>query len=374
MTEWHGFCDRLRDLGDGIVDMPGVDTEQDVVNGQRHLLGLLAGALQESVEFSDREVPSIYRHNSDTGQWGAPGPDNTYWRAKIEPSGTYRLDGKVPGGRPFLVQLPEGEMHLGQYGSHGEITSEELSIEADGSFELIISAEPHDGDWLRIDGEADHVSIREYFLDWNVEPGWFVIERLDRIDTFPTSPTPPAFFSQLDRAITWTEKAFTFWPNWIQSLRLGSPLNEATSPRSVPGSADNIAYGGIQFELAPDEALVIDLETPEAKYWSFALYDLLWYESPMFGQRQTSLNKEQVATADGRCRIVVAHQDPGWPNWLDTTGLRRGSVAYRYVWAETKPTPVAEVVQFTEIRVDGDPQHRIEQLTNRRLATQRRFR
>ena len=96
---------------------------------------------------------------------GAPSPDNTYWRAKIEPSGTYRLDGKVPSGRPFLVQLPEGEMHLGQYGSHGEITSEELSIAADGSFELIISAEPHDGDWLRIDGEADHVSIREYFLD-----------------------------------------------------------------------------------------------------------------------------------------------------------------------------------------------------------------
>ena len=201
-----------------------------------------------------------------------------------------------------------------------------------------------------------------------------MIERLDRIDAVPTSPTPAVFFSQLDRAITWTEKAFTFWPDWIQSLRLGSPLNEATSPQSVPGSTDNIAYGGIQFELAPDEALVIDLETPEAKYWSFALYDLLWYESPMFGQRQTSLNKEQVETADGRCRIVVAHQDPGWTNWLDTTGLQCGSVAYRYVWAETKPTPVAEVVQFAEICVDGDPRHRIEQLANRRLATQRRFR
>ena len=118
MTDWHEFCDRLRDLGDGIGHMPGVETEQDVINGYRHLLGLLRGALTESIEFSDRNTPSIYRHNSDTAQWGAPGPDNTYWRAKIESSGTYRLQGKVPGERPFIIQLPEGEMHLGQYGSH----------------------------------------------------------------------------------------------------------------------------------------------------------------------------------------------------------------------------------------------------------------
>ena len=165
MTDWHDFCDRLRDLGDGIVDMPGVRSEQDVVNGYRHLLLLLSGAIQESVAHSDRSSPSIYRHNTDAAQWGAPNTDNTYWRAKIDPAGTYVLRGRVPDQRPFLVQLPEGEMHLQQYGSAGEITSDDLHIEPDGSFELVVSAESHEGNWLGIEGPCDHVSIREYFLD-----------------------------------------------------------------------------------------------------------------------------------------------------------------------------------------------------------------
>ena len=28
MTDWHEFYDRLRDLGDGIGDMPGFETER----------------------------------------------------------------------------------------------------------------------------------------------------------------------------------------------------------------------------------------------------------------------------------------------------------------------------------------------------------
>ena len=37
--------------------------------------------------------------------------------------------------------------------------------------------------------------------------------------------------------------------------------------------------------------------------------------------------------ADGRVRVVVAHVDPGVPNWLDTEGRPIGMVVYRYVGA-----------------------------------------
>jgi hypothetical protein len=33
--------------------------------------------------------------------------------------------------------------------------------------------------------------------------------------------------------------------------------------------------------------------------------------------------------SDGKVRIVMAHKDPGFHNWLDTQGLDQGSVANR---------------------------------------------
>ena len=43
--------------------------------------------------------------------------------------------------------------------------------------------------------------------------------------------------------------------------------------------------------------------------------------------------------ADGKVRLVVAHTDPGVPNWLDTEGQPIGMAVYRYVGARTKPVP-----------------------------------
>ena len=34
---------------------------------------------------------------------------------------------------------------------------------------------------------------------------------------------------------------------------------------------------------------------------------------------------------DGRARFVIAHRDPGMPNWLDTAGHCRGTVGVRWV-------------------------------------------
>ena len=72
--------------------------------------------------------------------------------------------------------------------------------------------------------------------------------------------------------------------------------------------------------------------------------------------------------------MVVAHADPGYANWIDTTGITQGSIAYRYVWAETKPTPRVEVVKFEDVAIAGDSEQRARQLADRVAATQRRFR
>jgi hypothetical protein len=61
---------------------------------------------------------------------------------------------------------------------------------------------------------------------------------------------------------------------------------------------------------------------------------------------RVALNRAQsVAEPDGTVRIVIAHRDPGVPNWLTTEGRPFGIVFWRFFLAEGPvATPTAEVV------------------------------
>ena len=48
--------------------------------------------------------------------------------------------------------------------------------------------------------------------------------------------------------------------------------------------------------------------------------------------------------------MVVAHADPGIPNWIDTEGRASGTLFFRFFLAEGDIAPLdTEVVSFAEI-------------------------
>ena len=54
---------------------------------------------------------------------------------------------------------------------------------------------------------------------------------------------------------------------------------------------------------------------------------------------------------DGTYRIVIAHEDPGIPNWIDTEGRGFGLVFWRFFMPEGDvETPHASVVKLEELR------------------------
>jgi hypothetical protein len=71
--------------------------------------------------------------------------------------------------------------------------------------------------------------------------------------------------------------------------------------------------------------------------------------------RRVSLNRRQTHIApDGSFRMVLAHRDPGVPNWLDTEGRTQGRLFWRFLLPEeplqplcTRVVPVAELVAGT---------------------------
>jgi hypothetical protein len=83
---------------------------------------------------------------------------------------------------------------------------------------------------------------------------------------------------------------------------------------------------------------------------------------------------------------VVAHRDPGVPNWLDTTGQPEGFLTPRWSYSRTPPpdrwpTISARLVPFAEIRAhlpEGvrpvTPEERRERIRIRQEHVQRRYR
>ena len=98
--------------------------------------------------------------------------------------------------------------------------------------------------------------------------------------------------------------------------------------------------------------------------------------------RQGSLNGGQARLdADGRFRAVIAHDDPGVPNWLDPGGWSEGAIMLRWTEASSGPEPTLRAVPLTALRdhlpadtptVDADA--RQESLRARRRGVQLRRR
>jgi hypothetical protein len=50
---------------------------------------------------------------------------------------------------------------------------------------------------------------------------------------------------------------------------------------------------------------------------------------------------------DGTLTLIVAAKDPGYGNWIDTTGHLTGTALLRWVGTDDHPVPTTKVVKLT---------------------------
>ena len=126
-----------------------------------------------------------------------------------------------------------------------------------------------------------------------------------------------------------------FWNDYMRDAAARQEPNSFGGKIDVPRGLQLSQFGFCFYDLAPDEALVIEGDVPDARYWSLQLYGMHFFRG-LDLVRPTSLNHTQATVdPDGRLRVVVAHRDPGLANWLDTTGRPVGLVNYRHFWGST---------------------------------------
>jgi hypothetical protein len=379
---WERWTTSLAALSLRLTEGDFPTDERGRAEGVRHLARQASLALQGELEHRDTRHPRLHRYELPWSQWGAPNADNIYARCAIDPDATYVLRGHVAGVHEALFSLVQGDMHLDENDVYAEVALSDLAVADDGQFELAIGPTSAHGNHLLSSPGARILLIRQYLYDWTTEPVVsFTIERVDAAGEPSAPPTPDHVARSIDAARVWVERSIDYWAAYVAASRDLLDHNTFTPPNTPPGGAPSIAYGGGCFDLSADEVLVIEHELPDAHYWNWSIHSLFWFDSGAWDQRLMSCNGHQAHVDDDGCvRLVVAHTDPGVPNWLDTEARPIGMAVYRYVGARTKPGPTATVVPIDSLRNVLPAAHpfvdqaaRRHQLAARYRAAQRRW-
>jgi hypothetical protein len=344
---WRDFCEALQAAGAVILRDASPRDPLDRAEGFRYLTRLLRTALEQQLEFADPAAPVFRRPSHETVKIGADNPDNHYQSASISGEYEYRIRGK----RNSIHYLGIGT-YAGGYGSSGRsgqtgyIDDETLALDADGGFEIAVSCERRPGNWLPMEPDSSTLIVRQtYQSRENERIADLSIERVGA--SAPAGLSPEGLDAALGAAAAYVQGTATIFTDWSE----GFAKRKNELPRFDPKVAaaahgdPNIVYYHGYWELAPGEQLWVEVRPPACDYWNFQVNNH-WMESLDYRWHRIALNhSEVVPEADGSVRLVLAHRDPGHPNWLETAGHARGTMCLRWVGAKEHPDPVTRVVR-----------------------------
>lgn len=355
-TAWRDFCAALANAGEVIVapDVPADPLTR--AEGFRYLSRLTRLALEQYVEASDPDFPFFYQLSHTTAKIGADNPDNEYWNASINGSDDYRITGKRGSMFYFSIVANAMRYHIdGSAHATGSLMMEDIEWGPNGEVEIIASCtRPEGKNWLRLEPDASVIVLRQSALDRAHERGGeFKIERIGG----PAVPAPLAaqdLASGLAASAQFVRGVAGTFADWTRRFR-ATPNQFADVDQSMfqkGGGAKDIYYAHAYWQIAPDEAWVIEVTPPECYYWNFQLNNW-WMESFDYRFRQITVNKHSARLEpDGRLKIICAARDPGTGNWLDTCGHAQGTALLRWAGANQHPLPEARIVKLTDLEIE----------------------
>lgn len=331
---WEEFCDTLKSAGASLM-FPGTPVDPfNQAEGVRYLSRLTRAGLEAFVEYNDPAFPVLRRMVHETVKMGADNPDNYYFNAQVDGS---KYEYRICGKRNTVHYLGLFTQN-GNYGSTGglapcgQLDHQQIHYESDGSFEVILSKEPKGKNWLKTEDGTGLVMVRQTFLNRFEEiPAELTIENLDRRKA-PDPITPAMVDEGLKTAGMFVGGASLLFAKWANGFRKHPNTLPLFDPQTsnAAGGDPNIIYYHSYWKLDKDEVLVIEVKPPECDSWNFQLNNY-WMESLDYRYFTICVNKATaIYETDGSVRVMVAHADPGHPNWLDTCGHREGTMCWRW--------------------------------------------
>lgn len=325
-----------------VAAAPHIETEADLLEGLQYLAGCIAACTHLAFDY-DRDHPFLQSGTGPFTKMGLDNPDTLYFGTRVHANHDYVVTGRRGTTTDLSFQLLGGEYTDDNVPvSQAAFDDRELQIAPDGSFE-----------WRVRPTSPGQLVIREVYGDWAAQRGTLAISRLDTAGTAPpplSRETIEKRFATAGKQLVSRVKTWLQFPQWFY---FNIPVNTMVAPRLTPGGLATQYSSAGHYELRSDQALVITIPVTDAPYLGFQLGSL-WYISLDYINHQTSLNNTQAqADPDGKVRIVVADQNPGVTNWVETLGHRKGFLQFRWQRMSRQLTeadgPTVELVDFDAI-------------------------
>ena len=328
---WRDLCEARAPLSD-----------LDRADASRFLAGITEGAL--TFVHADPARPCVVPWTTADRRWADNGRDSAYWYAPVDGAHRYRIYGHR-GNECYLSVT----VYAGSPG-HPErvalnVNHRDLAAAPGAPYELVV--EPP--------ADACYLIARQYFLDPEIDdPASLAIEVLD--GPSPGVPDESAIAARWRVAADFVHAmtkppAPTTTVSYASAVvnEIGAPAGWTATEGGGRGTPDQ-TYALGRFRLADDEALVMDVRVPPCTYASAVLWNRFGQSIDTRRHRSTINHTQMTVGSDGRARIVVAHRDPGVPNWLDTGGRSQGTVFWRFLLAEIEPEPIhSQVVPLDQL-------------------------
>ncbi|MBN2624740.1 MAG: DUF1214 domain-containing protein, partial [Acidimicrobiales bacterium] len=234
-----------------------------------------------------------------------------------------------------------------------------FDVAPDGSFEITVGGPPRERGWLPLAADASRLTVRHYWeqpTSPNVPPPADLALTIDLVEgdvpAAPPAPTDGSVAAAVRRLATYVRSRTIETmakPGEGDAPAFVSRVPHEFPPPVPPGdhalAAADAAYSMAPFLLGPDDALVMRARWPRCRCANVSLWNRQ-LQTFDYLRRPVSLNRAQaVAGPDGTVTVVIAHRDPGVPNWLSTEGRPFGLVFWRFMLPEGPiDTPAAEVV------------------------------
>jgi hypothetical protein len=446
--EMIGQLEQARDCIDVPEKMPAPASDRLLAEGYRYLAGYMHAAIERAFH-DDPMRPQFRNALSPITRATIDNADAIYFYTAIDGRQSYLLRGEIGDARHWRGAAPAATGRKAPHylifeasqgalaGDTGELTelipgtktqtgrmdSSTIEVDADGSFTVLFAPQrpadwqgnfvsthrrvdqPHPADTeIGPDRFADYISGRQIFYDWDREDAiHFEIERIGAGGEVSEIYSVEKATAQLRSCGTIAHNQIRFW-NAFWTILMGT---YGERPGTLPGigfkrnefnqmNAAGVAtgggmstnlYAGTIAELEEGEVLLVESEIrARPAYVGFQLGNL-WGESLEYANRVGSRNGFQShSDADGRMRWVVAHEDPGIQNWVDTSGHREVFVAPRWAFSETPamedwPTVRCLKIAATELRAslpadtpEFAPEQRCAEIAVRQRHARRRFR
>lgn len=352
---WAEFAETLRTLPERMLAKLPEPMRQDPQIQQevaRLALESLASCALDAIG-GDGDCPAFLPTIGQLLNIGQPNADTVYRSTHITPGGSYQLRGVRGSLNQFKIsQVIPRSAETGAGRAHIDIN--QLPVDADGKFDILVSpARPdgYTGEWWELGAHAVRLMVRMVGTDWaNERAPTISIERLDR----PTG-RPRQDANELEKRLRalppFVDMMALMFVDHVQQQRDEGYTNKfkVFDVSMMGGLVGQFYYEGA-YDLADDEALIIEVKEPaHCPYRSLILTNEI-YETTDWYNNHSSLNNAQAPTdADGILRIVVATRDPGVLNWLDTAGHSKGLIQGRWTDCDAQPVPDIRKVALADV-------------------------